>query len=86
MAKSKKAKETDGAYLFKLVLYIIIGSQWLFLDTPHNGEIPLPLGVIIGAVFAMHEHFQIDRKIEYAVLILATFVGLYAHIGLTYLV
>jgi hypothetical protein len=84
MAKTKRQKETDSSYLLKLVLYVIIGAQWLFIKTGAGGQIPLPLGVMIGAVFASHEHFQIDRKIEYAVLLVAMLVGFFAQIGLFY--
>jgi len=85
MAKTKKQKsETDSAYLLKLVLYVIIGAQWMFIKTKPGSQVPLPVGVLIGAMFASHEHFQIDRKIEYAVLLVAMLVGFFAHIGLFY--
>lgn len=84
MAKTKKTTETDGAYLLKLVLYLIIGAQWVFIKTRSGGQIPLPVGVLIGALFASHEHFQIDRKVEYAVLLVAMLVGFFAQIGLFY--
>jgi hypothetical protein len=83
---SKKTKKTpkqiDSTYFLKLVLYLILGSLWLRID---NGlhVIPIPVGLIIGLVFASHEHFQMDRKIEYAVLLMAMFVGLWLPIGLT---
>ncbi|HET7320528.1 MAG TPA: hypothetical protein VFI84_03005 [Candidatus Saccharimonadales bacterium] len=84
MAKTKKQKETDGAYLLKLVLYVIVGAQWLFIKNKSGGQIPIPFGVFIGAVFASHEHFQIDRKVEYAVLLVAMFVGFFSQVGLFY--
>jgi hypothetical protein len=37
---------------------------------------------VIGGIFAMHDHFQLDRKIEFAILIIAAFAGLLARIGL----
>lgn len=84
MAKTKKKTETDGAYLLKLVLYLIIGAQWLFIKTGAGGQVPLPVGVLVGVLFASHEHFQIDRKVEYAVLLVAMLVGFFAQIGLFY--
>jgi hypothetical protein len=85
MAKTKKkANETDGAYLLKLVLYVIIGAQWLFIKTKAGGQVPLPVGVLVGAIFASHEHFQIDRKVEYAVLLVAMLVGFFSQVGLFY--
>lgn len=83
MAKIKsKAKETDSAYLLKLVLYVIVGAQWLFIKDGAGAQIPLPIGLVVGAGFAMHEHFQIDRKIEYAVLLVAMLVGFFSQVGL----
>jgi len=84
MAKNKKQKETDGVYFLKLVLFLIVGAQWLFIKTKSGGQIPLPVGVVVGVLYASHEHFQIDRKIEYAVLLVAMLVGFFAHIGLFY--
>ena len=84
MAKTKKrqkaSQELDSVYLLKLVLYLIIGAQWLRLTTGNN-QIPLPLGLFIGALFASHDHFRIDRKIEYAVLLVAMLVGFWSQAG-----
>jgi hypothetical protein len=91
MAKTKRSsKKTavpqsqrlDSVYLLKMVLYLILGSQWLrFVDSGNTWQVPIPLGLIVGILFAMHDHFQIDRKIEYAMLLLAMFVGFWAQIG-----
>lgn len=81
--KSKQANEVDGLFVLKLVLYVILGSLWLKLDSSNlQSTFPVPLGLIVGLIFASHEHFRIDRKIEYAVLILAALVGLIAPYGL----
>jgi hypothetical protein len=45
-------------------------------------SIPLPVGFALGLVFSSHEHFQIDRKIEYAALVVAMLVGYFAPYGL----
>ncbi len=88
MAKAKtkrKAvpKESDGAYFLKMVLYLIIGSQWVFLvDVGMTKQIPLPVGFALGMLFTAHEHFQIDRKIEYAILIIACLIGYWAQTGI----
>lgn len=81
-SNKKTTKSVDSTYFLKLVMYLIIGSFWLRID--RNGSvIPLPIGLVFGLIFASHEHFQLDRKIEYAVLLMAMFVGLWLPIGLT---
>lgn len=88
MPSNKKTiqTESDSTYLLKLVLYVILGSFWLKLGQPlmvgplsFNG---LPIGLLIGMLFASHDHFQVDRKIEYAVLIVAAVVSYFLPSGL----
>ena len=81
MAKRKSKNEKDSTYLLKLVLYLIVGSQWLKIVTKSGVQIPIPVGAIIGVMFAAHDHFQIDRKIEYAVLLVAMFIGFWVPLG-----
>ncbi|HET9174174.1 MAG TPA: hypothetical protein VFN56_02730 [Candidatus Saccharimonadales bacterium] len=80
--KKRLKQESDGSYILKLVLYLIIGSQWLYIATPHGTKLSIPVGVVVGAIFAMHDHFQIDRKIEYALLLATMLVGYFAQIGM----
>lgn len=81
--RSKKASQADGAYLLKLALYVILGSLWLKVtNTGGSLTIPVPIGLLIGIAFTRHEHFQIDRKIEYAVLVIAALFGYLAPYGL----
>ena len=82
--KTADTTEVDGVYILKLVLYVVLGSLWLKLGSNSNLDttFPLPLGLVIGLLFASHEHFRIDRKIEYAVLVVAALVGLMAPYGL----
>lgn len=90
MAKQKSKKftdgEGDGAYFLKLVLYIVLGSFWLKFGTPLRiGDFLIygvPIGLVIGLLFASHEHFQIDRKIEYAILVLMTIVTFFLPAGI----
>lgn len=78
----KKPVESDGSYVLKLVLYFIIGSQWIWITSSESAVmVPLPFGLVIGLLFVRHERFQIDRKIEYAVLLLAMIIGFWAQIG-----
>lgn len=93
MAKTKSKKtasvrsrdarnELDSVYLLKLVLYLIIGAQWVRLENAAGtGQLPIPVGLIIGFLFAAHDHFRIDRKIEFALLLVAMFVGFWSQVG-----
>lgn len=94
MAKQKKkpAKksvvrtESDSAYFLKIVLFFILGTFWVRLVNVNVGpfeHLSLPIGLLIGLAFASHEHFQIDRKIEFAVLLAATFISFYLPVGIT---
>jgi hypothetical protein len=81
--KRKQSAELDGVFVLKLVLYVILGSLWLKIhNTSSDLQVPLPLGLVAGLLFTTHEHFRIDRKIEYAVLVLAALIGLIAPYGL----
>lgn len=85
MAKTQKKPQAtfDGVYVLKLVLYVILGSLWVKLQGSEPGSgFPLPLGLLVGLVFTGHEHFRIDRKVEYAVLVVAALIGLIAPYGL----
>jgi hypothetical protein len=88
MAKRKatEATEKDSTYFLKLVLYIILGSFWLKFSSPLvMGDLHIngfPLGLVIGLLFASHDHFQVDRKIEYAILIIVTIICFYLPAGI----
>lgn len=87
MAKTKnKTKRSsaglDGVYLLKILLYLLLGSMWLKVSNGDSISIGVPVGLIIGLIFTSHEHFQIDRKIEYAVLLIAMLIGYFAPYGL----
>ena len=81
MAKKKNRRtESDSVYFLKLVMFFILGGIWVYFE---NGIIPgVPIGLIIGVLFASKDHFQIDRKIEYAVLLSAAILSFVAPIGL----
>ncbi|MBP9852404.1 MAG: multicomponent Na+:H+ antiporter subunit [Patescibacteria group bacterium] len=86
MAKRKQKPQPidfDGAFVLKMVLYVIMGSMWLKIThTTHNLQIPIPIGAIIALMFTAHEHFRVDRKIEYAVIVVAALFGYLAPYGL----
>jgi hypothetical protein len=74
-------QELDGTYFLKLVLYLIIGSFWLKL-TVNKGHVPIPFGLLIGLYFAHKDKVQIDRKIEFAILLAAMLIGFFAPYGI----
>ena len=79
---TKSVQESDSTYMLKLVMYVIIGSLWLKISYGENGQLPLPVGFIVGVLFARHDQFKIDRKIEYAVLLVAMLIGFWLPIGI----
>lgn len=85
MAKRKIVKrptDVDGLFLLKLLLYILIGSMWLKISNGGSVGLGVPIGFIAGLVFVRYERFRIDRKIEYAALLVAMLVGYFAPYGL----
>lgn len=78
----QQTQELDGVFFLKLMLYVLIGSLWIKTTSDSGLRIDLPIGLIIGLAFATHEHFQIDRKIEFAVLIVAMLIGYVAPFGI----
>ena len=85
-AKTKQVDEADSTYFLKLVLFIILGSLWIRFTSPLEiGQFTLnafPVGLFLGLIFASHDHFQVDRKIEYAVLIIVTILASFLPIGI----
>lgn len=83
---SKETPEPDSTYFLKLVLFVILGTLWIKLSDPLligpfmvSG---IPIGLFIGLIFAAHEHFQVDRKLEYTVLLLMTIVSYFLPAGI----
>ena len=81
--RSRKTEDTfDGVYLLKMVLYLLLGSLWLKIGNGGDFTLPIPIGFMLGLIFTTHEHFRIDRKIEYAILVVAMLFGYFAPYGL----
>lgn len=83
MAKAKTKTEFDSVYLLKIILFFILGSIWLHSRGAQfvPGVDSLPVGLLLGLVFARHDHFLIDRKIEYAILLGAALLSYISPIG-----
>lgn len=85
MAKKKQkrvAQESDSVYFLKLVMYLIIGSQWVRIEHLPEWSVPIPIGLIIGLIYAHNDHFKTDRRIEYAILLVVTFISFWLPLGL----
>jgi len=83
MAKKQTPQEKDSAFVMKIVLYFLLGALWLEITRDGKGIfMPIPVGFIVGLLFVSHDHFAIDRKIEYAVLVISMFVSFVLPIGL----
>lgn len=66
------AKETDSVYFLKILVYFVLGSIWI----KYNGVVVFPAGLVLGLALSAHDHFAIDRKVEYAVLVMSALVSL----------
>jgi hypothetical protein len=85
--KRKAGPQPDTTYMLKLVMYFIMGTFWVRLLNVQIGpfeHFSFPLGFIIGLALASRECFQVDRKIEFAVLLVATFISFYLPVGVTF--
>jgi hypothetical protein len=85
VAKKKQKpvkKQSDSSYFLKLLILVILGCFWVKVGSTGNWQIPIPIGLIIGLFLIRKEHFALDRKIQYGVLLVAMLIGFWAPIGL----
>ncbi len=80
-------RETDGQYLLKLVLVVLLGTVWLKFANPITVVgIPLtgiPVGLFLGLILVnRYEKLQSDRKIWYVVLIIVTILSYFIPAGI----
>lgn len=76
--KQKRFYESDFAFLVKSGLYLLLGTVWI----AWGGHRWLPVGVVMGFGLTKIEALRINRKIEYALLVVGALLGLYG-LGLT---
>ena len=84
---NEKHLETDRMYFLKLVLVFLLGTFWLKFHAPieWNGVTfaGFPLGFVLGLfLVSKYEHFQSDRKIWYAILLIVTIVSYFLPAGI----
>ncbi len=86
MAKKKLASEPDSTYFLKIVVFILLGMFWVRFAQPVElaGLVftALPVGLLIALLFIRHDHFAIDRKIEYPIVIIATILSFFLESGI----
>lgn len=79
--------ESDGAYLLKLAIVLLLGTLWLKFNSPlvwgpfylHG----IPIGLMIGLfLISKYENFQANRKIWYAILLIFTVVTYFLPAGI----
>lgn len=81
--KKQTHVDYDGVFILKLTLYVLFGSLWVKITKSGSSlNFPIPIGLLVGLFFTTHEHFRVDRKIEYAVLVIAALFGYLAPYGL----
>ena len=80
----RKKNESDSVFFLKVLFYVLIGTFWIRISQNgiENTSFSIPVGMMIGVFFAHHDHFKIDRKIEFVILIIATILSYYLPIGL----
>ena len=83
----EKIVETDGTYLLKLVVFILLGTLWIKFEQPISWlSMPLygvPAGMLIGLLLVRKfEAYQADRKLWYAILIIVTIICYFMPAGI----
>jgi len=83
----EKLFETDGEYLLKLILCVLLGTFWLKFKQPlmiaDFALNALPVGLFGGLLLVSQiEKFQSDRKIWYAILIIVGIISYYEPAGI----
>jgi len=79
---TRNAPELDSVYFLKLVIYLMLGSLWIKITLGDATQIPLPVGFIVGLVLASRDRLLLDRKIGFAVLLVAMLVGFWVPFGI----
>lgn len=79
--------ESDSTYFLKLVLVFLLGTFWLKFQAPlligNFALTGIPLGLFVGIIIVSRfEHFQTDRKIWYAMLVVVTLISYFFPAGI----
>ena len=79
--------ESDGQYLLKLVLFVLLGTFWLKFSDPVTwlgmSIHALPVGLVLGLILVNRfEKSQADRKIWYAMLVVVGIISYFVPAGI----
>lgn len=82
-----RLRESDGQYLLKLVVVVILGTFWFkFGHVFYLGNIAItgvPLGMLAGMLLVdKFEVHQDDRKIWYAILVVVAIISYFLPMGI----
>lgn len=83
----EKIFESDGEYLLKLIVCVLLGSFWIKFSEPVSwlgmSFFAIPVGLVLGIILvSQFEKFQSDRKIWYAVLIIVGVISYFVPAGI----
>jgi len=83
----EKVFESDGEYLLKLVLVVLLGTFWIKFAASVSWFgvtiSALPVGLLVGLLLiSRFEKFQSDRKIWFAVLIIVGIISYFEPAGI----
>lgn len=83
----EKLFESDGEFFLKLIICALLGTFWLKFGQPLSlGTVritAIPVGLLLGLVIVSRfEHFQSDRKIWYAILVLVGIISYFVPAGI----
>lgn len=83
----EKMFESDGEYLLKLIVCVLLGSFWIKFSEPilwlGMSFFAIPVGLALGLlIVSQFEKFQSDRKIWYAVLIIVGVISYFVPAGI----
>lgn len=85
MAKTKTKKansDVDMVYFLKLTVYLVLGSLWVKVTDGQTTQLPIPVGFLVGLLLVSHDRVRIDRKIGFAVLLVAMLIGFWVPFGI----
>lgn len=83
----EKIFESDGEYLLKLIVCVLLGSFWIKFSEPISWLgmrlFAIPVGLMLGLlIVSQFEKFQSDRKIWYAVIIIVGVISYFVPAGI----